>query len=147
VKKRKIKESSPDETPGDENEASSASASISSALPLEATPFTSSASSLDNYTSSLAELSLPEANMPSRTFTQNVATSGAWEALLPRLVYPLMEQERARREMNVSPSEPEPPAAPQCSCMQREAKVLVVSFTCMCSPSYFYKDGLKGAYG
>jgi hypothetical protein len=85
--------------------------------------------------------------MPSCTFTQNVATSGAWEALLPRLVYPLMEQERARREMNVNPSEREPPAAPQCSCMQREAKVLVVSFTCMCSPSYFYKDGLKGAYG
>lgn len=85
--------------------------------------------------------------MPSCTFTQNVAMSGTWEALLPRLVYPLMERERARREMNVNPSEPEPPAAPQCSCMQREAKVLVVSFTCMCSPSYFYKDGLKGAYG
>jgi hypothetical protein len=144
VKKRKIKESSPEETPGDEHEVSSTSASVPSTLPLEATPFASSASSLDGYANRLAELTESEMNGPSRTFAQNVATSGAWEALLPRLVYPLMEQEQARRGRNVSPSEP--PTASQCSCKQREATVLVVSFTCMCHPLCFYKDSLKGAY-
>jgi hypothetical protein len=145
AKKRKMKESSPDETPGDGREVSSTSSSIPSTLPLEATPFASSSSSLDGYADHLAELTLPEANGPSKTFSQNVATSGAWEALLPRLVYPLMEQEQARRGRNLGANEP--PEVSQCGCTQREAKVLVVSFTCMCSSLYFYKYSLKGPCG
>ena len=46
---------------------------------------------------------------------------------MPRLVYPLMEQERQRRNLNTS----DPPTTTQCSCLQRDAKVLVVSFTSM----------------
>jgi hypothetical protein len=126
AKKRKIQEPSPDQRPSHEPDASSTSASIPPSLPLEATPF---ASSLDGYADCLSELLQPEATGPSRTFTQNVATSGAWEALLPKLVYPLMEQERARRGRDVGPLEPL--ITPQCSCLQREAVVLVVSFTCM----------------
>ena len=71
---------------------------------------------LDSYANHLAELSLPEANRVSRAFAENVATAGAWEVLLPKLVYPLMEQEQARRQRNVGPSEP--PTIMRCSCSQ-----------------------------
>jgi hypothetical protein len=126
TKKRKIKESSPDEIPSNEHDTSTPSASVPPSLLLEATPF---GSLLDGYADHLSELSQPEAKTQSRTFSQNVATSGAWEVLLPKLVYPLMERERARRGRDVGNSEP--PTTAQCSCLKREAKVLVVSFTCM----------------
>jgi len=124
-KKRKIQESGPDETASEEPGPGATSILASTPLlPLEETPFDSSPHGYDNY---LAELTPPEATRQSRTFAQNVATSGAWDLLLPRLVYPLMEQERGRR--NLSPSEP--PTTTQCLCLQRDAKVLVVSFTSM----------------
>jgi hypothetical protein len=126
LKKRKIQESGPGETPSDEHGVSSTLASISPMLPLEATPFDSF---LDGYVNHLAESLQPEANRPSSAFAQNVATSGAWEVLLPKLVYPLMEQEQVRRGRNTGPSGP--PTTTQCSCLQRNAKVLVVSFTSM----------------
>ena len=85
-KKRKIKESSPDEILSNEHDTSTPSASVPPSLLLEATPF---GSLLDGYADHLSELSQPEAKTQSRTFS--VATSGTWEVLLPKLVYPLME--------------------------------------------------------
>ena len=123
-KKRKIQQPGPDDTPSDGHGVSSPPASVPTMLPLEVTPLDSL---LDGYADQLSELSQPEANRPSRVFAQNVATSGAWEVLLPKLVYPLMEQEQCRRGRNAGPSEAPPTA--RCSCLQRDAKVLVVSFT------------------
>jgi hypothetical protein len=101
-------------------------ASAPPSLLLEAAPF---ASLLEGYADHLSELSQPEANRPSRTTAQNIATLGAWQVLLPKLVYPLMEQQQARRGQDVGHSKP--PTTSQCSCLQREAQVLVVSFTCI----------------
>ena len=111
--------------PSDEHSPSSTPASVASTLPLEATPFDSL---LEDYSDRLAELSPPEANQPSRTFNENVATSAAWGALLPRLVYPLMVQRLSRKSGGVRSSEFSPTC--RCSCPQHDAKVLVVSFTC-----------------
>lgn len=126
LKKRKILESGPGETPSEEHGISSTLAPIPPMLALEATPFDSL---LDGYVDHLAQSLQPEANRPSSAFAQNVATSGAWEVLLPKLVYPLMEQEQVRRGRNTGPSGP--PTTTQCSCLQQNAKVLVVSFTSM----------------
>lgn len=60
-------------------------------------------------------------------FEFRLATAGAWNVLLPRLVYPLMEAEYQRRQ----PAEASPPTEAECSCVKRVAKVLVVSFTSM----------------
>jgi len=116
--------SGPPKTPSDEHSPSSTPASIASTLPLEATPFDSL---LEDYSNRLAELSQPEANQPSRTFNENVATSAAWGALLPKLVYPLMLQQQSRKGRDTCSSEIS--TTHQCSCPQQEAKVLVVSFT------------------
>ena len=129
TKKGKIRESSPDEIPSNEHDASSTLASAPPSLLLEAAPF---ASLLEGYANHLSELSQPEANRPSSTTAQNIATSGAWQVLLPKLVYPLMEQQQARMGRDVSRSEP--PTTARCSCSQRDAQVLVVSFTCMYHP-------------
>lgn len=82
---------------------------------------------LEDYSDRLAELSQPEANQPSRTFNENVATSAAWGALLPKLVYPLMVQQQSRKGGGARSSEFS--TTRQCSCPQQDAKVLVVSFT------------------
>lgn len=116
--------SGPQQTPSDEHSPSSTPASVASTLPLEATPFDSL---LEDYSDRLAELSQPEANQPSRTFNENVATSAAWGALLPKLVYPLMAQQQSRKGRNARSSEFS--TTHQCSCSQQDAKVLVVSFT------------------
>jgi len=119
-KKRKIRPSDPNETPNEGNPSSTPA----STPPLEAAPFESL---LEDYSNQLVELSQPEANKPTRTFTENVATSAAWGQLLPKLVYPLMAQQQSRKERNPCPSDS--PTTPQCACSQREANVLVVSFT------------------
>ena len=131
LKRRKLQASGPSEALSDEHCPSSTPASVTSMLPLEATPFDPL---LQDYSDQLAELSQPEANQPSRAFTENVATSAAWGALLPKLVYPLMVQQQSRNRRNASPSKS--PTMPQCSCSQKDAQVLVVSFTCRYSPFY-----------
>ena len=130
-KRRKLQASGPSEAPSDEHRPSSTPASVTSTLPLEATPFNPL---LEDYSDQLAELSQPEANQPSRVFTENVATSAAWGALLPKLVYPLMVQQQSRNRRNASPSKP--PTTPQCSCScsPKDAQVLMVSFTCTYGP-------------
>jgi hypothetical protein len=112
-KNRKIQVSAPNETPSDEPGPSSTPASIPSTVSLEATPFDSL---LEDYSNRLVELSQPEADKPSRTFTENVATSAAWGLLLPKLVYPLMVQEQSRKGRNASPSHSQ--TTRQCSCSQ-----------------------------
>lgn len=57
-----------------------------------------------------------------------LAAAGAWNALLPRLVYPLMEAEQRRRQ----PENAELPKTVECRCVKRTAKVLIVSFQSMC---------------
>ena len=104
--------------------SSAAPTSVTSTLPLEATPFDSL---LEGYSDQLAELSQPEVHPPSRTFTENGATSAASGALLPKLVYPLMAQQHWRKGGEASSSELS--TTPRCSFPQQEAKVLVVSFT------------------
>lgn len=119
--------------PSDEHQVNSIPAPTPPTLPLETTPFDVL---LEGYANHLADLCQPEVNTPSKAVAQNIATSGAWEALLPKLVYPLMEQEHARRRPNAGPSEL--PRAQQCSCLQQNATVLVVSFTSMCiRPTWF----------
>ena len=123
-KKRKI-EPGPNETQAEEPVFSPTSTPGSTPLlPLEAAPFDSSPNDYAHY---LGELSQPESNRLSRAVAQNVAAAGAWELLLPRLVYPLMEQEQGRR--NLGPAER--PTKMPCLCLQKEAKVLVISFTSM----------------
>lgn len=119
-------ESGLNETPADEPVFSSIPTAASIPLPaLDSTPLDSLHDDYINYD---AELSQPDANRLSKAVAQNVATAGAWELLLPKLVYPLMEQERRRR----NPSEA--PIAMRCLCVKKEEKVQVVSFSSMYHP-------------
>lgn len=130
-KRRKLEALGPQNTRPDEYSPSSTPASVASTLPLEATPFDSL---LEDYGDRLAELSQPEANQTSRTFNENIATSAAWAALLPKLVYPLMAQQQSRKGRNAGTSGFS--TTRQCSCSQQDAKVLVVSFTSQCCRFY-----------
>lgn len=119
-KKRKIDVAEHDEPP---------SASGSGAIPTPVTPpvlepldFHSAGSALQDYMEELSKFSQLQVQGPSKAFITNVATSGAWALLLPKLVYPLMKQLWIRRTGNN-------PAPESCPCVKQEAKVNIVSFT------------------
>lgn len=118
-KRQKIRAHDPDISSPLDQDAESSFDSTPLTSPPQAFP---PHSELDAYEGYISNLMAPDASKPSRSVAQKLATAGAWRALLPQLVYPLMAQ--LSRGKDAEPQE----AAP-CSCAKREARVLVVSFT------------------